>query len=464
MKTKIYLFVLICVFISLPSCEDENSELLSSTEEIAEIKSVLIDSLETVLPLEETEELKAFKKQIEELAKTQLRSTSSLAMSDDYDENFSSNMYAIRELPLTFQARGQANTSNRYLSANGKGKEITLNATGNQKAQKFYVKVLPATSGIPYLIYSSQTDTPLSVGQNSSNPNRKVLFAQNDASGSLFSASWDLLSSASYKGYFAIQSQSYLGQSDPNNMWSVFNYVLEVQNDNKLGYAQYTKKAQQEFLLKPDDKFILKEIVFDKNLATVTEQVNNPLVITTYGTNPSEENKEFTLKSVYNTNETSTFSEKSQLVIDLSSKTGKLRRPSVLAGKFIPPPTLEPNEEPDPSIAKPDATYRSLYEKIPKTLAFDINGWAKPNSLIEATSYLKYYSVTAPYSATLIIEEDPNRPNIKGREIKVKGTWSGTIYTITRAKADVIKCFDLDDGEELLRVRRNIQLSTITFK
>ena len=45
---------------------------------------------------------------------------------------------------------------------------------------------------------------------------------------SLMSAGWDLLRSNTYKNYYAIQSEIYLGQSDPNNSWSIFYYVLEA--------------------------------------------------------------------------------------------------------------------------------------------------------------------------------------------------------------------------------------------
>ena len=52
------------------------------------------------------------------------------------------------------------------------------------------------------------------------------------------SAGWDLLRSNTYKNYYAIQSEIYLGQSDPNNSWSIFYYVLEAASGNKVRYAQ----------------------------------------------------------------------------------------------------------------------------------------------------------------------------------------------------------------------------------
>ena len=45
------------------------------------------------------------------------------------------------------------------------------------------------------------------------------------------------------------------------------------------------------------------------------------------------------------------------------------------------------------------------------------------------------------------------------RVVKLNGTWYGTLYTTKRAKPDIIKFFDLDDGEELLRVKsKNVKL------
>lgn len=269
-----FLFALVCMTMFLFSCENAlENEIPSLQEEImatAKNKTAIIDSLalEDVLALEETEDLKTLKEKIEQLKRKQ-RSLSTFD-SDDSDENFSMNVYNIREIPITIQARGQANTGNRYLQTNGKSKELTLAGSATSNAQKFYLKVLPASSGIPYLIYSQQENTPISVGQYNSNQNNKVLFTMPDANGSLYSAGWDLKPCSANKGYFAIESNSYIGQSDPNNMWSIFYHVVEVQNNNKLGYAQYSKKATQEFRILPVNSFSLQSIIYDANSATIT--------------------------------------------------------------------------------------------------------------------------------------------------------------------------------------------------
>ncbi len=54
------------------------------------------------------------------------------------------------------------------------------------------------------------------------------------------SGSWDLIPST-YKGYFNIENQTYLGTADPNNPWSVFNYSIEVKSNGQVGYAKYNK-------------------------------------------------------------------------------------------------------------------------------------------------------------------------------------------------------------------------------
>ena len=76
-------------------------------------------------------------------------------------------MFAIRELPVTIEVmEAGKNKSQRYLWCNRAGSEVKL--TDNKNAfdisQQFYLKILPASSGIPYLLYSESSKTPLTVG------------------------------------------------------------------------------------------------------------------------------------------------------------------------------------------------------------------------------------------------------------------------------------------------------------
>lgn len=435
-----FLFALVCMTMFLFSCENAlENEIPSLQEEImatAKNKTAIIDSLalEDVLALEETEDLKTLKEKIEQLKRKQ-RSLSTFD-SDDSDENFSMNVYNIREIPITIQARGQANTGNRYLQTNGKSKELTLAGSATSNAQKFYLKVLPASSGIPYLIYSQQENTPISVGQYNSNQNNKVLFTMPDANGSLYSAGWDLKPCSANKGYFAIESNSYIGQSDPNNMWSIFYHVVEVQNNNKLGYAQYSKKATQEFRILPVNSFSLQSIIYDANSATITPASQIKIVST--DRNLSVEPKPYTIKVDKYYNETSYYAEKrGYLDFNISNSTRTFQRPTVQASRIVLPESSTPW----------DATYKtSSTQNISKRLLFNIEGDAPENCLIEVTSYIQTYNVSINYTA---------KATYNGREIKFSGTWRG--YVILDPKivspTHIPRYFDLESGEEIYFLR-----------
>ncbi len=431
MRTK-KLLVLIFMAALILSCESNIDDMIPANEitlEDVTTRSTSIDSLElgNLVPIEETEEFKAFK----ELLDKQMRAKMSPMAYGDYDEHFSSNIYAIRELAFTLYARGQGNTNNRYLSCTGANQEVKLtNKAGSN--ERFYVKVLPATSGIPYLIYSVMSKTPLVVGYYNSNPDNKILFAKPDDTGSLFSASWDLIPSQNYPGYFAIESQSYLGQSDPNNMWSVFNHVLEVKNDNKIGYAKYSNSAKQEFLLKSIGNFTLRDMTFDANSAVISPASDIKIVSTTR--NPSVEPKPYTIPVNKIYYENSYFSEKKGYIdFSILNLTKTFKRPTVQANRIVLPETSTPT----------DATYRTTgTQSIRKDMIFNIEGDAPENCLIEVTSTIKTYNVSIPYTVTA---------DFSDRVIKFSGTWRGYIISDPKlAKPNhVPRFFDLDTGEEI---------------
>lgn len=452
MKTFYYFILIVIGVVGISSCSQDDNELDKvnnqkiQTKSLAESDSACLDSIITPLIVNP-----------DSIKRPLTRAAYSTFNEDEY---FSANMWAIRELPITLQARGQANTSNRYLSTNGKSKEITLVSSFSPRSynQLFYLRILPASSGIPYLIYSYQDKTPISVGQYNSSPSNKILFTLPNESGSLYSAGWDLIPS-DYKGYFAIQSQSYLGQSDPNNAWSVFNYVLEVKNDNKIGYGQYTKIAQQEFLISPSKAFTLNYIEFHKDGATVTKQA--PLKVVTYSKNESEERRSFTIEAVHYADDTSSFSESSLLKVPIENISANFYRPTVEAEHIVTPLAVKPNEDTSHIREKADMVYSSTTQKIPNTLIFPIYGIAPPNSLIEATSYLENYTASVKYTAHMTYNY-----NGEEREVKINGVWRGAIYTKTndnRYPKNMLKFFDLDDGEEIF-LTRSVTLSPITFK
>ena len=80
-------------------------------------------------------------------------------------------------------------SSKQFITASTKGAELNMNIYTWNLSQQYYIKVLPPSTGVPYLIYSKNTNTPISVGSYQSNPNVKVLYARNDSTGSLFGSS-----------------------------------------------------------------------------------------------------------------------------------------------------------------------------------------------------------------------------------------------------------------------------------
>lgn len=433
MKKSFYYFFVVAVLLGMFACSQDEVEIFHESD-VSKIETKALngeDSLSVIIPL-------VIDSNLIEMAKAKKAAVYYNADDPDY----SSNMYAIREMPINFKVRGNG----YYLRANGLGKEVTLaSRLSLSTSWQFFLKILPASSGIPYLIYSKETGTPLSVGQYENDPNNKVLFARSNNTGSLMSADWDLIPSSSYKGYFVIESQSYLGQVDSNNPWSVFNYVLEAKSTEKLGFSQYTKQPNQEFFISPVEKFTLHHIEFHKDGSTVTKRA--PMKLITYGKNQTDEKRPFTIKGALYAKDEYSFTENSALKIIPNNASDMYYRPTVEAESLVLPLPVAPKDDPDPIREKTDMLYSTTTQIIERTLSFDIEGLAPANCKIEATSFLENYNVSAKYTAYMTC-------NYGGSErlVKINGTWRGVICTTLRDDKypkDLFRFLDLDTGEEI---------------
>ncbi len=361
------------------------------------------------------------------------------------DEYYSSNMWAIRELPFALKVRGGNGQS--YLTTQGIRKELYLSSSNRSK---FYLRILPSSSGIPYLIYSNTHKKPLVCAQYSNNPDNKLVFVWDTED--ISSGSWDLIPSA-YKGYFAIENQTYLGTSDPNNPWSVFRYSIEAKSDGQVGYAQYSKKAQQEFLLEFINSFSVKDITFDGKSAVVTPM--DPIEIESSGqTAPILGPSKITIYAKKNVKDTSTYSEKGSLKIPISNPNQLFFRPAIIAGQFINPKNFGIGEVTDSTVFMPKAPYApSTMSEISKTLSVTIPVEVNEPSLVKVTTYLKRYSVKVDYMITLVYKKTGET---KDREVKFKGTWNGIIHTTSKAKADKIMIFPMEEDYRLKLLEKQI--------
>lgn len=356
-------------------------------------------------------------------------------INSELDEYYSSNMWAIRELPFALKARGGGANGRSYLATQGRRKELT---SSSSNASKFYLKILPASSGIPYLIYSASENMPLVCGQYTNNPDNKLVFVWD--SEDISSGSWDLIPS-SYKGYFNIENQTYLGQADPNNPWSVFNYSIELKGDGQVGYAQYKKQAQQEFLLELEHGFKVKEILFDSKSAVVKEQ--EPVEVYSSGkTGDVAGPSNITIYASKDVEDTSCYTEKGALKVPLDNPDQMFLRPTVIAGEFVSPENFSTGEMPDSTLFMPKTPYRSTTYNVSKKLSITIPIEVNEPSLVKVTSYLKKYSVQADYTITMTYR---NGKEDKDREVKFKGVWNGIVHTTVKAKPDDIVIIPLEE-------------------
>lgn len=262
----IYNFICLLSFFVLISCEQE---LLISDVDSNE-KLCSNDVRDKIALATDTLEIVEFKVHPDSIKKKANKRNISSYMRNSTEYLLSENLYNLDDYP--FLIRSSVGT-NKYLSVSSAGKEVVLlnyskpsNTTYVPSQYRFYVKNLPSTSGIPYLMYSQATKTPLSVGQYSSNPNEKIMFARPNNNGDLYSASWDIFHSSSYdgspksNGSIVIESQALL-ESNPNNYWDVYNLVLCITN-NKARYSKYNKYSNQEFIIEPIGDFTVDEIEY----------------------------------------------------------------------------------------------------------------------------------------------------------------------------------------------------------
>lgn len=419
---KFRFFLLMLLPICMVGCNDEMDSLVKGSSEVAEsitqmTRSISPDSIYDGEPVEfePTQDMIRLKELYAEMHSTQRRAP--LNPSSTYDETLWGNMYAIRELPATIKVRSKASTGStaNYVSlyCEGKSKEVTLNAGNAGDKNRFLIKVLPASAGVPYLIYSVAAGTPLSVGYYTNKPDEKILMASKDDSGSLMSIGWDLLQSSYYKNYYAIQSESYLGQADPNNQWSIFYYVLEAVSGNKIRYAQHVNnKAQQEFIITPDAKFEIKSLEYVVNNSTPSKSTFSKTVTVK---NTSAQEKAMNVPFDFYEMETSYFNRNSWNVnLNFTDDSKKFVRPTVTSGSVI-------TDNPD---AAEDAVFiNSNTQNISRHIVYNHPIRCKASSTAKVTvKFVKYY-VNVDY----IVKAQYEVKAGDLRECVLKGTWSGYV-------------------------------------
>lgn len=208
-----------------------------------------------------------------------------------YDPNFYEELRSLDGIPFRIRSSGSGNKNT--LQTNGAGKEIVLdNYNEGNTSQLFRLRLLPPSTGIPYLIYSNKENLPVGVGSYKDKPNDYVLYTKSSDTGSLFGFSWDFYSSSDHQS-FIIENQDLIGSTGGSSFGSIYYYSITASN-GKIGLEKTIKSRNQEFTFIPegvweitsiettkegasivstDDVEIQKKVVNNKGLDNVTYKV-----------------------------------------------------------------------------------------------------------------------------------------------------------------------------------------------
>lgn len=419
----------------LCSCTDEVARFVEPSQSASKMQdrtSMYTRSFSTegIVALEENDSFKTLK---EKFIENKAMKPHALP-SECKDEFLAENLYAIRDLPLTISAHAVAsdcNSTNHNFNCSGANSEVVLGDKYNDYDAYFYIKVLPASSGVPYMLYSKASDTPLRIGYYTKDPDTKILMASKDNTGSTFGAGWNLVPSNT-SGYFYIESNDYLAQDDPNNWMSIFYYVLEASSNNKIRFAKRVNdKAQQEFSLFPVNTFKVTDVTFDLDNGTITNAAD--LVVKKSIVNEEDYEQSMAISIDTIGKENSRFVEHPGY-IRFTKKilpTIAVRRPHAVANKVV---ILENDSSFVPYLTMP--------LDLQKHISYPISLEMKASSLLQLTVRFKRFNLSVPFVMSAKYND---------RIVKVRGTWYSTEIANPNRNAPVLETrfYDLETGKEL---------------
>ena len=246
-----------------------------------------------------------------------------LSVTDSYEID------QLNEIPIYLKVMGNS-SSKQFITASTKGAELNMNIYTGNLSQQYYIKVLPPSTGVPYLIYSKNTNTPISVGSYQSNPNVKVLYARNDSTGSLFGSSWDFERGEYTNNSFVIKNQDF-PESGGGSWWDIYYNVITV-NDSKISFSKYNNSPRQEFEIIPVETFVVEKIQFDVDAGTILSNVPLQVYKEGYTNNgPIEQTYTFAVNKSYT--QSSDYKRSTSYKVSLSTEV-KAKVPFIASGKI----------------------------------------------------------------------------------------------------------------------------------
>ena len=342
-------------------------------------------------------------------------------------DNVWEELYQLNGIEFFIQSK-DVYFNNNTLETQGAGKELKLSKfSADNDAQKFYLRFLPASSGIPYMIYSYKEKKPIGVGSYTSAPDKYVLYTKNSDSGSLFGFSWDF-----YKGdkCYIIENQDIIGGGP--NYWDIYYYSITANNGN-IDLIKTTKGLNQQFTIVPNDEFTIESLDFDLTTAKITG--SEPVGIKSFevitASNPIT--KEFTVDET-KTEETS-FQESSSTTIKHTGD-GNVGI-SIAIVKIGSSYSFEKSNTQQVAYGSKSTITRKITDKTTVTIPPYTRGEIEYQSI--------KHNLNVNYTLKL------KGVNTK-KLIEMKGTWLGVDYTTDRF---IVKEYDLKK-KNLSRVREII--------
>lgn len=396
-KSNFLPFVLFVIILFSCSAEDDSfasSEIFADFSKVSEIETKAF--LDSILPIEGNRD-------------TLRRPISPRAYYDIQEE-----LNQLDGVPFYLQVQGNS-TTKQFLNAKSAGSEVTVAESQGNEDQQFYLRILPATSGIPYLIYSKKTGTPIRLGVYSNQPNVKVLYADYYNTTSLFGASWDFRKGTYTPNSFVIENQDSPTQGNSGSWWDIYYPAITV-NDAKVSFSQYNNSPRQEFAIVPAETFKIEEIRYIINGSEVLQKMPDLVFSDGYSNRgPIDQSHSFTISESYK--ETSTFNRKTSYNLNISTEV-KASVPFIASGKITTSVSFGQ-----------EYTYGKSEEKT-----FSINRTypviVPANYRAELTLTFFKYNMDVEYEAIC-------RGLTSGKRIKIRGMWNGVDFVESDAVLDV---------------------------
>ena len=327
----------------------------------------------------------------------------------------------LNEVPIQIQST-QYNMGKNTLEFVEPGKELKFSSfsKGNNK-QMFYIKILPPSSGINYLLYTWNDDPngdryPIGVGSYASNPDKYVLYAKKDNTGILFGFSWDFMYSNSENG-IVIENQDLLGQGSGGPM-DIYHYSITA-SSGLISIDRTHKGASQEFVIIPDYTYEIIDLEFYYDEAQITNSTDYMMKEETITNNGSTEmTKKLTVSETKT--EECTFTEQKGLSLTRSGS----QQIGIAVAEIV-------NIGGSASIQQGETqtvTYANR-TSIQRTITDEINYTVPAHTRTKVKYMMTRCILSVPYKITCRDKEGKNLT------LDVRGVWNGVDYM----RSDLIK-------------------------